>query len=184
MSTYHPHQTNHSSTDTKRYVMLPCHPYIHLETLQSHCNNSVPDTEMNNRWFLTSCRLGEVAGHTWADKTIKEPQPVLFPRSGQVLWESRRGDNELPLLWGGHIWTESWRGAGSREKKGEVAHSYKKEQNVQRQGSTEEPPAWGPEQIQWRKGLGSAGVQGEDGARRLGPECWSKSKFSLISNRC
>lgn len=80
---------------------------------------------MNKRWFLTSCRLGEVARHTRADKTIREPQPVLFPTSGQVLWESRRGDIELPLLWGGHIWTESWSGAGSREK-GEVAHSYRR----------------------------------------------------------
>lgn len=55
---------------------------------------------------------------------------------------------------------------------------------MQRQGSTEEPPARGPKEIRWTKGLGSVGVQGEAGAGRLGPECWSKSKLSLISNRC
>lgn len=40
-------------------------------------------------------------------------------------------------------------------------------------------PCLSPEEIQQRKGLGSVRVQGDAGARRLGPECWSKSKFSL-----
>lgn len=44
-------------------------------------------------------------------------------------------------------------------------------------------PCLSPEEIQRRKGLGSLRVQGDAGARRLGPECWSKSKFSLSQSR-
>lgn len=113
-------------------------PSIHSPSKHFRSNNSVPDTEMNSRWFLTSCRLGEVARHTWADKTIKEPQPVLFPRSGQALWESRSGDKELfpslrrtrlnlVLKWGWEL------------GEGGSSVSLQKEQNVQRQEGTEEP---------------------------------------------
>ena len=42
----------------------------------------------------------------------------------------------------------------------------------------------GPRETPRGKGIGSVGFQGEAGAGMLGPDCWSKSRFSLISNRC
>lgn len=137
------------------------------------------------RWIINDS-WPQAGWGRWQDtreqmKLSKSPSQCSSPGNDKVLWEYRRGDNEL-LLWGGDIWTESWRRTGSRERAGEVVHSYRGNRMCKGKEVLKSPR--GPRETPHAKGLGSVGFQGEAGAGMLGPDCWSKCRFSLTSNRC